>query len=136
MTLLDTAAQDISLDNDYGATKGSTAPASLEVALFTGNPLLGGTELTSAGGYVRPVVANDGTTWPTAASGGAKTMAPVTFPAPTGAYSDTATWFVLIDHADSTTRWDGQELSEEIDITAAGPAFQIQPKVYYENTGA
>lgn len=142
MSLLSIAAQNASLDNDYGSTAGPNAPASLEVALFDGDPLLGGLELTSDGGYARVTVANDGTTWPTAASGGAKTMATASFPTPTGAWSSTATFFVLYDAADSTTAWDSGELDDEIAVDAdefgvpLTTSVGIQPTVYYENLGA
>jgi hypothetical protein len=136
MTLLDPAAQSASLDNDYGATKGPNAPASLEVALFTDDPLLGGVELAATGGYARVVVPNDGTTWPAAASGGSKTSAQVSFGTSTDAWSDVAAWFVLFDHADGVTRWDAQELTDEIVVTAAGTPASVQMTVYYDNTGA
>lgn len=134
--LISTAAQNASLANDYGANKGPNAASSLEVALFTDDPSLGGTELTSDGGYARVTVANDGTTWPDAPSAGSITSATVTFAAPTGAWSDTAKWFVLYDAADSTTAWDAQELTQEVDVLDAGPAVPIQMTVYYENLGA
>lgn len=136
MTLLDPAAQSASLDNDYGATKGPNAPATLEVALFTGDPLLGGTELAATGGYARVVVPNDGTTWPNAASAGSKTSAQVSFGTSTDAWSDVAAWFVLFDHADGVTRWDDGELADEINVTAAGTTVAALITVYYESTGA
>jgi hypothetical protein len=131
MTLLDAAAQSASLNNDYGANKGPNAPASHELALFTGDPRVGGTELTSAGGYARVVVANNGTNWP-GASGGSTTSAEIALPTSTGAWSDTATWFVLFDAADSTTRWDAMPLFEEIDITVAGVTKSLILTINYQ----
>jgi hypothetical protein len=127
---LDTAAQDASLDNDYGATKGANAPSSHELALFTDDPRLGGVELDATGGYVRVVVTNDGTNWP-AASGGMKVGAFQTFPDSTAAWSDTAKWWVLFDHADGTTRWDAGPLDDEIDVNAAGAGPVTRPSIYY-----
>jgi hypothetical protein len=134
MTLLDTAAQDASLNNDYGAAKGPNAPASHELALFTADPRLGGTELAATGGYARVVIANNGTNWP-GASGGSTTSAQIVLPTSTAAWSDTATWFVLFDAADSVTRWDAGALAQEIDIDVAGADASTQLTVYYENTG-
>lgn len=124
---LDTAAQDASLDNDYGASAGANAPSSHELALFTDDPRLGGVELDATGGYARVVVTNDGTSWP-AASGGMKTCAVQTFADATGAWSDTATWWVLLD---GSTMWDGAPLDDEIDINEAGAGPVVQPKIYY-----
>jgi hypothetical protein len=136
MTLLDPAAQSASLDNDYGATKGPNAPASLEVALFTDDPLLGGVELAATGGYARVVVPNDGTTWPAAASAGSKTSAQVSFGTSTDAWSDVAAWFVLFDHADGVTRWDAQELTDVVVVDTSGTEVTTSLTVYYESTGA
>lgn len=134
MTLLDPAAQSASLDNDYGATKGPNAPASLQVALFTDDPLLGGTELAAVGGYARAVVPNDGTTWPAAASAGSKSSAVISFGTSSAAWSDTASWFVLFDAA-TGTRWDDGPLDVEVDVTESGTPVVMQATVYYESTG-
>lgn len=126
--LLDTAAQNKSLDNDYGATRGSNAPASHQLALFAGDPSLDGVELASAGGYARVTIANNGTSWPAAAAG-QKTGPGVTFPTSTGAWSDVATHWVLI--GSDGNRWDSGALAEEIDITAAGVTKKVTPTIYY-----
>lgn len=135
MTLLDPAAQSASLDNDYGATKGPNAPASLQVALFTDDPLLGGVELAAVGGYARAVVPNDGTTWPAAASAGSKSSAVISFGTSTDAWSDTASWFVLFDAA-TGTRWDDGELADEVAVLTSGTEVTTSLTVYYESTGA
>lgn len=134
--LLDPAAQSASLDNDYGATKGANAAAAHEVALFNGDPTQGGTELDSTvGGYARVVLTNNGTNWP-AASSGAKTSAAVPFAASTAAWSDTATWFVLFDHADSVTRWDAGLLDSEVSVDAVGDVASPTLTIFYSNEGA
>ena len=130
MTLLSTAAQNASLDNDYGATKGPNAPAAHQLALFNGDPLLGGTELTATGGYARVTVTNNGTTWP-AASSGEKTSAAITFPTSTAAWSDTATHWVLYDDADGTTAWDCGVLNEELAVVAASTVAQTTLTIFY-----
>lgn len=128
--LLDVAAQNASLDNDYGASAGANAAASHEVALFDGDPESGGVELSATGGYVRVVVANDGTNWP-AAVGGAKSSAPVLFPTSTAAWSDTAKWFVLFDAADSVTRWDSGALDSEAAVDGADVVVEATLTITY-----
>lgn len=130
MTLLSTDAQDASLDMSYGASKGALAAATHELALFNGDPRTTGTELTSAGGYDRVTVTNNGTNWP-GASGGSTVSAPQVLPTSSGAWSDTATHFVLYDAADGTTAWDSGELTEEISIDASGVVVSVVCTVYY-----
>jgi hypothetical protein len=116
---LDTAAQNAALDALLSRDV-SGIPTVWEVALFTDHPSLGGTELTSAGGYVRPTLNADLTDFP-AASSGLKQSIEVAFTDATGAYSDTAPYAVLISGDDSTTRWFVFKLTEEVDVTEAGP---------------
>lgn len=135
MSLLSTAAQNASLDNDYGATKGAASPANLEVALFNGDPLLGGTELTATGGYVAVTVGNDGTTWPSAATSGGKTTSTIAFATSTDAWSDVATFFVLRD-ASTGDQWDSGPLTDEISVETSGTEVTTTITVYYEDLGA
>lgn len=130
MALIDTAAQNASLDNDYGASTGPNAAAAHQLALFTDDPRTGGTELTSTGGYARVVVTNDGTNW-AAAAGGSKTSAPQMFAASTDAWSDTATWFVLYDDADGTTAWDAGPLDSEIAVDTSSTEVETTLTIYY-----
>lgn len=139
MGLLTTPAQNASLDNDYGATKGPNAAAAHELALYAGDPAAGGVELDSAGGYARPLVTNNGTNW-AAAAGGAKTSAILAFAVSTGEWTvaaspAVATHFLLID---STTGdfWDSGLLAPPISVDAAGETPHAQLTVYYDNTGA
>lgn len=61
--LLDAEAVDVYLANNFGATKGTNAPASHTLHLFASD----GTQLTT--GYTPPTVTNDGTSWPAPSSG-------------------------------------------------------------------
>lgn len=130
MTLLSAAAQSASLDNDYGASAGANAPVSHEVALFNGDPLLGGTELTSDGGYAAVVVTNNGTNWPGAVDG-STTSALIPFATSTGAWSDTATHFVT-RNASTGDLWDSGLLNDEVTVDAAGIDVSIQATIYYQ----
>ena len=131
---LDVAAQNAGLRAWFGDARGSTVPASWEVALLTTLPSLGGVELTSAGGYARVVVANTSANFPDPSSG-VVIASPITWPAPTAAYSDSATAFLLIDHADSTTRWYAGLLLSEISVTEAQPGFEISPAIPWNTEG-
>jgi hypothetical protein len=132
---LDTAAQSAALDAMLGDNRASTCPTSFEVALFTDHPLNGGTELTSAGGYARVVVANTSANFPDAVAG-AKTSVPVSFGIASDAYSDTATCWVLFDHADSTTRWFVGRPDREISIDEFGDVAQITLEIFWNTTAA
>lgn len=139
MPILSTAAQNASLDNDYGATRGSNAPSAHQVALFNGDPNGDGVEIsdtteTEAGtvpnGYERVTIPNNGTTWAPAADGRKETAAPVVFAVPTEAWED-VTHFVLFDDADGTTGWDSGALLETLVVTGAGTAPSADLAVFY-----
>lgn len=134
MTLLDVGPRNFSLDMSYGSTRGTGSASSHEVALFTADPNQGGVELGSAGGYARATLANNGTSWPSAASGGMKTSISVSFPSSTGAWSAEATWAVLI--AAGGVRWDSGPLSQSVLVTEAGVVVQTRIRVFYNNEGA
>lgn len=123
MPIKDTAAQNASLDNDYGATHGANSPAAHELVLFSGDPMIDGIEITGSG-YAPAAVANDAG-WPSA-DGGSKSRI-VNFAAPTGPWDEADHW-ALRDPVSGTV-WDCAPLTEPLDITSAspfGPAVSIQ----------
>ena len=124
----DVAAQNASLDNDYGATHGPHSPSAHELALFNGDPTATAVELAADGGYARVSLPNDGTSWP-GADGGA-TSVTADFPFSTGAWSDTATWWALYAD-DGTTMWDCGPLEQEISVDQAGEGITVTVTVYY-----
>lgn len=132
---LDTTAQNACLDALLGDNRGASMPSSFEVALFNGHPLSGGTELTSAGGYVRKVIANTTAIWP-AASSGQKVSAILTWATPTGAWSDTATHYQLIDAADHTTRYFPGRLVGEVVVDAVGDVARVQLAAFFNTASA
>lgn len=138
MALVSIEERNRSLNLYYGADAGSIASPSHDVALYAGDPLTGGVELDSAGGYVRPTITNDGTTW-SGASGGATTSALVSFADATAEWTvagnpAVATHYQLIA-TDTDDAGDSGLLGEPISVDAAGPVPQIQITVYYD-TGA
>lgn len=129
----DVAAQNAALDALLSRDV-SGIPTTWEVALYDGHPSFGGAELAATGGYVRATLNADLTDFP-AASDGLKSSVSVAFPVSTAAWSDTAPFVVLIDAADSTTRWFVVQLTEEINVTEAGITPSVQLTNYW-NTGA
>jgi hypothetical protein len=121
---LDTAAQNASLDALLGRDI-TGIPTAWEVALYDAHPLLGGAELAATGGYARASLSNNTTDLP-AAVDGLKTSVTVSFGASSGAYSDTATHAVLVDAADSSTRWFVVTLAEEVVVDEALPDVLVQ----------
>lgn len=114
--------QERSLDLFY-----DTAPNPFEVALFTGDPDLGGVEL-AGNGYARGSV--DTGDW-NPATDGVKTSDPCPFPAPTGAW-DTAHWVGLYDPV--VGAWaDVVPLAEPLDVTGAGDGPSVAISIFYDN---
>lgn len=132
---LDVDAQNDGLKAWFGDGRAASIPSSWEVALWTGHPLASGSaELAADGGYARLVVANSSTNFPDPTAG-VVISADLVWPDPTGAWSDTATHFLLLDAADSTTRWYVGLLGEEIDVTGAGPGFATQLSIPWNTEG-
>ena len=130
MPIRDTAAMNASLDNDYGSTHGPNAPASHDLALFDGDPMLDGVELdsTSAPGYARVSIA--AADWAAAADGQKALVAPVQLPDPTDAWLEATHWALL----DGSTMWDCGPLTEPLEVTGAssdGPL--VSPVVFYDD---
>lgn len=131
---LDVAAQNAGLKAFFGDDHAVTVPSTWEIAQFTTLPALGGVELDADGGYARETVANTTANFPNPV-GGQIVMTPIAWAAPTGAWSDSATAFVLIDAADSTTRWFAGLLADEISITEAQPGFEVAPAIKWNTEG-
>lgn len=120
--LRDQVMQERSLDLFY-----DTAPNAFEVALFNGDPDLGGVEL-SGNGYARSSITTGD--WKTATDG-VKTSDPITFPAPSGEW-DTARFVGLYDAIEGA--WaDVVPLAEELDVTGAGDGPKVVISVFYDN---
>ena len=135
MPIRDEAAMNRSLDNDYGDDHGPNSPASFLVALFVGDPMIaaidgGGVEANSTDqpGYARVAISHSD--FPAAADG-LKTLQ-VAFPATTGEWSPSVTHWAILD-ASTLDMWDTGELSEEFDVTGAGPSPVVECDIYYGN---
>lgn len=128
MPIRDVAAMNASLDNDYGTTRGPNAAASHDLALFVGDPLLGGVEVTG-GGYARVAVA--AAAWAAAVDGMKETTNPVAFPATTAAWANAATHWALYA---GTVMWDCGPLVEPLEVTGAGSGPLVQVAVFYDDS--
>lgn len=104
----DTAAQNATLDALLGDGRAAGVPASFSLALFAGDPMGDGVEITG-GGYTRPTVANTTAVWGTAANGEKSTAAIAL--AGTGTYDNPATHWCLFDGA---TGWFTGELTDPV----------------------
>ena len=104
----DTAAQNATLDALLGDARAAGVPASFSLALFDGDPMGDGVEI-SGGGYARVTVANTTAVWGAAANG-EKVSTPITL-AGTSTYATAATHWCLFD---GTTGWFTGELDEAI----------------------
>lgn len=127
MPIRDVAAMNASLDNDYGTTRGPASPSSHSLALFFGDPMTDGVEV-SGGGYARVTVL--ASKWLPASSGYKSTNGGVQFPTVTAAWADSPTHWALLD---GSTMWDCAKLLEPLDITSAGPGPQVVVTIFYDD---
>jgi hypothetical protein len=144
MPIRDVAAQNASLDNDYGATHGPNAPDSHELALFDADPTVDGVELadttevddgaggttTVANGYARVTVTNDAT-WAAADGGRKETVDPVQFADAVAAW-ETARYWALIDPVTGYV-WDCAPLAAPVDVSVAGPGPAVVPAIFFDS---
>lgn len=120
--LRDQMMQERSLDLFY-----DTAPNPFDVALFDGDPDLGGVEL-AGNGYARASI--DTGDW-NPAGDGVKTSDPLPFADSTGDWV-TATHVGLYDATEGA--WaDVVPLAEPLDVTAAGDGPLVVVSVFYDN---
>lgn len=145
---MDTAAQNKSLDNDYGTTHGPNSPTSFLLALYVGDPENGGVELANQtevdvvdasgvvtgtqllpNGYAPAAVAH--ADFAAATAGVKATTAPVQFADATQEWPDTVTHWQLVDAGDGT-RWDAGLLAEDgLTVTGAGPGPTVAVSIFY-----
>jgi hypothetical protein len=123
----DLAAMNASLDNDYGLTRGPNAASTHQLALYVGDPMTTGVEV-SGHGYAR--VSVPASKWLAAADGVKQTNGPVQFPTVTSAWPDSPTHFALFD---GDTMWDCCPLITPLDVTSSGPGPTCVPTIFYDD---
>lgn len=107
MAVVSVEAQNASLDNDYGTTRGPNAADSHECLLLDED----GIELVG-NGYTRPTVLP--ADWPNA-DGGEKTVV-LEFGTPTGVWVKAVTWQLL---GDDGNLWDSVPIVPPLEVTGA-----------------
>lgn len=123
MPIRDAIARRKSLRNDYGTDAAADAPASHDLALFAGDPMLDGVEVTG-GGYARAeVLPADWEDDDTEAI-----FAIVQFPDATAAW-DIATHWALYG-ADGNW-WDCGEFASPMNVAGAGPGPEARVPIFY-----
>lgn len=127
MPIRDIEAMNQSLANDYG-TAPTLRPPSHELALFAGDPMDDGVEITG-GGYARVQI--DAADWNDPEDGAISTINPVIFPSPTEEWSDTITHAALIYEG---VVWDCMPLGEGLDVTGAGDGPSIDLEIFHADT--
>ena len=124
-----TAARNAFLLNSLGPNRGPATPATLEVAMFMGDPNLDGVEVTTAGAAR---VTWDSDDWEVASDEEIQTTADVVFPDPTDEYPDTVTHWAAFKTGE-TDHWLSNVLSEGIDVTSAGDGVAIRPTLPFDD---
>lgn len=112
------------LDHSYGIAT-FTAPATLYIALFTGDPGETGTASEVAGNaYARVAVTNSAVTWSRTA-GVISNIIPITFAAPSPSAWGTVTHFGLFTAASGSTEYWGGDQLDTPRATAVGVALSF-----------
>lgn len=124
MPIRDIEAMNQSLANDYGTSE-TLRPPQHELALFSGDPLDSGVEITG-GGYARVEI--EAADWAEPADGAISTIDPVVFPAPTEEWSDTVTHAALIYEG---VMWDCFPLAEPLEVTGVGSGPSIDVEIFH-----
>lgn len=120
MTLGSVTARNRALSACYGDAHSSVWPATLYLAMFDGDPLTTGVELTvGVGGYARLAIDNDSTNFAAPAAGSQANAAAFIFPPCTDAWSATATHWAYMDDPDAGDMHDVGELDVPF-TTSAG----------------
>lgn len=128
MAIADVTYKNKVLDACYGSGRATAMPATVYIALFTGDPTSTGVELTSGtGGYTRTSVANDTTHWPLAASGQKSNGLEIAFPVSTGAWSGTATYWCIMSASTAGEKMDYATLTSPLTVSASGVTARFAP---------
>lgn len=128
MPVVDVTMQNQILDAWLGTSRAAGTPGSYDLELWAGDPRDVGSAEVSGGGYVAQSIDADDFN---AASGGSKSASGfTTFPAATGAYSDTVTHYALRHPTTSGIAFCAP-LADELDVTGAGDGPKVRPVVFF-----
>lgn len=112
-------AKNAYLDATYGssAALGAGVPSAWYLAFFNGDPVAGGTELTSTGGYQRIMIANTNAVWRVASAGQKKNAVDIQATPSSGAYSAQITHVAFMDDPNTGNMWDTGALTTPLTVT-------------------
>lgn len=138
MPIRSVAAQVASLKNDYGTSRGANAPASWELAIFTSDPMTGGTEMPTttggvANGYARVTVANTDANFPAPDPVTGELVATaIVMPTSLAAYPATGTHWQLFA-VGTGDAWDCAAFAatDRVVVTGAGAAPRPVLSIFY-----
>lgn len=120
----DTDYQNAALDALWGDSRGPNTCATFELGLLTGDPRLGGVEITG-GGYARIAAANANTFWQDAANRLKRSLVQ-TFPTPTGLWDIATHDGIWADVGGVMTLIDFAPLDRKVVADAGDPAPTVQ----------
>lgn len=120
--LASVTARNLALSACYGANHSTDWPATLDIALYLGQPSDGGVE-AGGGGYAAVNVPNDATTFPAAPADGQVSF-DVDFPTSTGAWDRDATWLAVRRPSDDVLL-EEVELDERVHVAATGEPVSV-----------
>lgn len=129
---MDIAAMNSHLEASYGPNRGALRPSAHEIALFFGDPVDGGVELSSAGGYARVPVDAD-TDWTPAANGEMATVW-LQFPDTTDEYESTGTHWALIYDDGGDVLDDSGPLVDPLNVTGPGAGPMVRATVRFADS--
>lgn len=129
---MDEAAMNSHLAASYGPDRATARPASHEFALFFGDPMYGGVEITG-GGYARVTFDGD-TEWDGVPSGGAYSTIWKSLPSTTGEYDSEATHWALIYDDGGDVIDDSGPLVDTLNVTSAGSGPLVRATVRFADS--
>lgn len=127
---MDIAAMNSHLEASYGPNRAAARPSSHEFALFYGDPMFGGVEITG-GGYARVTFA--AADW-NAAADGAMSTDWKSLPSTTGEYDSEATHWALIYDDGGDVIDDSGPLVDALNVTAAGSGPLVRATVRFADS--
>lgn len=127
---MDVAAMNSHLEASYGPNRAAARPSSHEFALFYGDPMFGGVEITG-GGYARVTFA--AADWNPAADGAMSTDWK-SLPSTTGEYDSEATHWALIYDDGGDVIDDSGPLVDALNVTAAGSGPLVRATVRFADS--
>jgi hypothetical protein len=120
-----TIGKNAALDACYGGGHSAAWPAVVYLRLYSGNPMSGGVELPSTGGYEALTVTNNTPNFPAASSGQKTNGIAFAMATSTGAWGAIATYWWFTDSDGNLL--DGGPVSSPIIVVSTGTIVEFAP---------